>query len=83
MASWIEQGYIAGPFRSSTLPNSCFISMMAIEQETKVLVIMNLSDPAGASLNDFTDNLALEKVPYQLTRLLAILWLQCGPGTYM
>ncbi len=57
--------------------------MMAIEQKTKVLVIMNLSDPAGASLNDFTDNLALEKVPYQLTRLLAILWLQCSLGTYM
>ncbi len=48
--------------------------MMAIELKNKVLIIMNLSAPTGASPNDATDNLALEKVLCSPPRLSTIPW---------
>jgi hypothetical protein len=81
IASWVKQGFVAGPFLSPPFPNSRFNSLMAIEQKNKVRVIMNLSAPAGASLNDAIDNLALEKV--SMSTAFGHSVIDCGPSARM
>jgi hypothetical protein len=57
--------------------------MMAVEQKNKVRVIMNLSAPAGASLNDAIDDLALEKVSMSTAKVFGYSVVDCGPAARM
>ncbi len=57
--------------------------MMAVKQKNKVRVIMNLSAPAGASLNDTIDKLALEKVTMSSAKAFGYSVIDCGSGARM
>ncbi len=83
IASWVKQGFVAGPFLSPPFPNSRFNSMMAVEQKNKVRVIMNLSAPAAASLNDAINGLALEKVSMSTAKAFSYSVIDCGPSARM
>jgi hypothetical protein len=83
VASWVKQGYVADPFRSPPFHATRFNSMMAVEQKNKVRVIMNLSAPPGASLNDAIDDLALEKVVMSTAKSFGYSVDDCSPGALM
>jgi hypothetical protein len=57
--------------------------MMAVEQKNKVRVIMNLSAPPDASLNDAIDDHALEKVVMSTAKSFGYSIVDCGPGARM
>ncbi len=71
------------PVPFPTFSRLMFNSMMAVEQKSKVRVIMNLSAPAGASLNDAIDELALEKVTMSSAKAFGYSVIDCGPGARM
>ncbi len=45
LAHWILSGYVAGPFHLPPLKSFRCNSMMAIEQKSKIRIVMNLSTP--------------------------------------
>ena len=59
---WIKKGIVSGPFRQPPLAQFRVNPLMAIVQHGKVRPILNVSEPAGRSLNDNVDTNKLEKV---------------------
>lgn len=62
LESWIQAGFVAGPFSSPPLANFRSNSLMAEEQGTKVRPVLNMSSPKGASFNSNVDADALPRV---------------------
>jgi len=83
LASWIKQGFVAGPFISPPLPDFRSNSMMAVEQPGKVRIVMNLSAPKEKSFNDAVNDLALEHVHMATAKNFGYSVIDCGKGCLM
>ena len=62
IATWIKNGFVAGPFDQPPLPMFRVNSILATKQNEKVRTILNVSLPKGSSLNDNIDEYKMEKV---------------------
>ena len=62
IASWVKNGFAAGPFDQPPHKNFRVNSILATKQNEKVRTILNVSLPQGFSLNDNVDETKLEKV---------------------
>jgi hypothetical protein len=61
IASWITKGFVAGPFLSTPLPAFRVNPLLAIPQQDKIRLVLNLSAPPGSSYNDCLDKLSLPR----------------------
>ena len=52
IATWIKKGFVLGPFSEPPIQGLCVSPLMASRQKTKIRPILNLSAPAGSSVND-------------------------------
>jgi len=73
-------GFLAGPFAAPPLAGFRANSMLAAHRKGKVRVIMNLSAPEGACLNDNMEEAALEKVVMVTAREVGYRIVACGAG---
>lgn len=80
LAYWIQQGFVAGPFQAPPMDNFRTNAMIAIEQKSKIRIVMNLSVPEGASFNDAIQDDALEKVCMSTARHVGYTIMDCGKG---
>ena len=62
IATWIRDGYVAGPFDSPPMPGFRANPLMAVVRNGKVRPVLNMSGPKGQSFNDNVDTGKLEKV---------------------
>ena len=62
IASWINDGYVAGPFDTPPMPGFRANPLMAVVRNGKVRPVLNMSGPKGSSFNDNVDLTKLEKV---------------------
>jgi hypothetical protein len=56
LAYWIKKKFVAGPFVLPPIANLRVNQMLAIEQNNKVRIVMNLTFPIGASFNDAVED---------------------------
>ena len=83
LATWVKQGYVAGPFHAPPTNDFRANTMLAIEQKGKVRIVMDLSQPDGESFNDAVDEDAIEKVHMSTARLFGHAVIDCGRGARM
>jgi hypothetical protein len=62
IASWVKKGFASGPFSEPPLDKFRVNCLMAVNQGTKVKLILNISLPENCSFNDNVDEFELEKV---------------------
>lgn len=80
LAWWIRQGFVSGPFHIPPLAHFRSNQMMAIDQKSKIRIVMNLSAPDGTSYNDAIDDDALDKVTMSTARHVGYTIMDCGRG---
>ena len=83
LAHWIKCGFVAGPFVLPPYPNFRVNQMLAIDQHSKVRIVMNLSGPEGESFNDAIIEESLEKVHMSTAREFGYTVIDCGRGARM
>ncbi len=62
LASWIEKGFVSGPFSCAPMPGFRANPLIAVFRNNKVRPVLNMSGPKGKSFNDNIDKRSLEKV---------------------
>jgi len=80
---WLKSGYVCGPFKEPPLSKLRVNSIVAIPQESKVRVVVNMSLPAGKSFNDNLDYNSLEKVKMSSARQVGFMIRKCGEGAWI
>jgi hypothetical protein len=80
LAWWIRQGFVSGPFRFAPFRDFRENAMIAIEQKSKIRIVMHLSAPEGESYNDAILDEALEKVSMSTARQVGYTIFECGKG---
>jgi len=83
VAHWVRSGFASGPFSSPPLDGFRVNCLMAIPQEGKVRPVLNVSAPAGLSLNDNTNKYKLEKITMSSAREFGYLLIKCGRNATM
>jgi len=83
IADWVQQGFVAGPFKEPPLKNFRCNPIMAIIQPGKIRPVMNLSAPKGRSYNDAIDELQLPKLQMATARDFAATAAAAGRGARM
>jgi len=78
LAWWIRQRFVSGPFKNRPLPFFRSNQMMAIEQRSKIRIVMNLSAPVGDSFNDAIDDDALDRITMSTARHVGYTIMECG-----
>jgi len=62
IATWIEDGYVVGPFSQPPYPGFRSNTLMAIDRNDKIRPVINMSGPKDHSFNSNMDSLKIEKV---------------------
>jgi len=62
IATWIENGFVAGPFVKEPLDRMRANPLMAVERNNSIRPVINMSSPPGRSFNDNIKHSQLEKV---------------------
>jgi hypothetical protein len=83
IATWTKNGFVAGPFGTPPLPNFRANKLMPIDQGNKVRLILDVSEPKGASFNDNVNELKVEKVFMSTARLFGHSVIDCGKNAIM
>jgi hypothetical protein len=83
LATWIETGFVAGPFKTSPVPGFRANPLMAVVRKGAVRPIINLSAPKGSSFNDNVDKYMLEKVHMSTAQCFGYAVRKCGPKAKM
>jgi hypothetical protein len=78
IASWIQKGFVAGPFCAPPTEKFRANSILAIPQPDKVRICINVSLPEGNSLNENIDKPKLEKIQMSSARLFGFSILEAG-----
>jgi hypothetical protein len=68
VATWVKNGFAAGPFDAPPLPGFRTNCLMAVDQGLKIRPILNVSSPEGESFNDNVDEFLCEKVQMATAR---------------
>jgi hypothetical protein len=83
VATWIKEGFVAGPFNSPPLDKFRTNCLMAIPQGSKVRPVLNGSLPAECSLNSNVDPHKVEKVEMCSARCFSYSVIDAGDSCYM
>ena len=83
LASWVEKGFVAGPFFEDPLPDMRLNSVMAEEQKDKIRPVINMSSPKGRSLNDNVDEHRLGRLPMASAKQFGKALIRSGKGSIM
>ena len=83
VASWVNKGFVAGPFKSAPLENFRVNPLMAVVQRDKVRPILNLSAPKGGSFNEAVDSRPLYKLRMSSARQFGEAVMRMGKGAVM
>lgn len=78
IATWVKDGYVAGPFVNPPLPNFRSNSLMAISRKNSIRPCINLSAPEGASFNDNVVTNKLEKCHMATAKQFSYALLEAG-----
>jgi hypothetical protein len=81
IATWIDEGYAAGPFDSPPCANFRVNPLIAVIQPGKVRPVLDVSSPSGESYNSAVDEFETEKVKMSSARQFGQLILMCGEKT--
>ena len=80
LASWIDKGFVAGPFNCPPLPGFRGNPLMAIARNGKIRPVLNMSGPAGKSFNDNVVTRKLEKVNMSTAKAFSMALRKAGKG---
>ena len=83
LASWVEKGFVAGPFFEDPLPDMRLNSVMAEEQKDKIRPVINMSSPKGRSLNDNVNEHRLGRLPMASAKQFGKALIRSGKGSIM
>ena len=78
VACWIKNGFACGPFDNPPFKNLRVNPIMAVPQDGKVRVVLNVSMPDGASFNDNIDDNSLERLHMSSAKLFGFILKKCG-----
>jgi len=78
IASWVKKGYACGPFDTPPFKKFRVNPIIAIPQDGKVRVVLNVSKPDGKSFNDNIADNRLEKVHMSSARQFGYILKSCG-----
>ena len=82
IASWVKNGFAAGPFDQPPMKLFRVNSILATKQNEKVRTILNVSLPKGTSLNDNVDESKMEKVVMTSARNFGYTLVEAGKGAW-
>ena len=80
IATWIEDGFVAGPFVCPPVAGFRTNPLMAVERNGKVRPVLNMSGPRGASFNDNVDKRKLERVHMATAKKFSFALRKAGRG---
>jgi hypothetical protein len=83
IATWIKEGYAAGPFDGPPCANFRVNPLIAVVQPGKVRPVMNVSSPNGESYNSNVDEHCTETVKMASAKKFSQKILDCGPHAVM
>ena len=83
LEKWIQDGFVAGPFKSPPCENFRTNPVMAIEQKDKVRPVLNMSYPKDKSYNDNVDKHKVRKVRMSTARQVGQSLRAAGKGALM
>jgi len=83
VASWIKDGFVAGPFDSPPLDRFRVNCLMAIPQPGKIRPVLNGSLPKNESLNSNVDPLLVERVKMCSARCFSYSVVEAGDSCHM
>jgi hypothetical protein len=83
IASWIESGFVAGPFSCPPMTGFRSNALIAIERNGSVRPIVNMSEPEGSSFNDNLDKNKIEKVYMATAKSFSYKIIEAGAGCLM
>jgi hypothetical protein len=83
IASWVKQGFVCGPFKNPPVSNFRVNPLVAVDQDDKVRLVMNVSLPEGASFNSNIDQQKIEKVFMSSAREVSFVLAETGHGAIM
>jgi len=83
VANWVKQGIVSGPFKSPPLERFRVNPLVAVDQDDKVRLVMNVSLPENESLNDNVDQNLLEKVHMSSARSVSYVIVEAGKGAWL
>ena len=83
VATWIKEGFVAGPFDEPPVKDFRANCLMAVPQGSKVQPVLNASLPKNESLNDNVDPCKVEKVKMCSARCFSYSIVDAGNGSHM
>jgi len=83
IASWVAEGYAAGPFDSPPCKDFRVNPLIAVVQPGKVRVVLNVSAPEDESFNSNVDECETESVKMASAKQFAHLLMECGKDSIM
>lgn len=83
LATMVKNGFVAGPFDTSPLPNLRLNSLFAVNQSDKYRPILNLSKPEGNAFNEAIIPAKMRKVTMSTSRQFADTLYNTGPNSVM
>jgi hypothetical protein len=83
IATWIDSGFVVGPFEYPPLPGFRANSLIAISRKGSVRPIVNMSEPEGFSFNDNLEKEKIEKVSMTTAKNFSYKLIEAGPGCLM
>jgi len=83
LATWVDKGFVSGPFRTPPLPGFRSNSIIAVVKHGKVRPVVNLSAPEGASFNDNVKSECIEKVHMSTAQSFGYSVREAGIGAVM
>jgi len=83
IATWVSEGYAAGPFDSPPCSNFRVNPLIAVVQPGKLRPVLDVSSPSGESFNSSVCGFETETVKMASARQFSQLILDCGHGAIM
>jgi hypothetical protein len=83
VATWVREGYAAGPFNSPPCPNFRVNPLIAVVQPGKVRPVLDVSSPQGNSYNSNVDKFSTETVKMASAKKFSQVLLDCGKNAKM
>ena len=80
IATWIKDGYVAGPFNCPPMEKFRSNPLIAIARNGKVRPVVNMSGPKGYSFNDNLKKYSLEKVRMTTAKQFSYSLREAGKG---
>ena len=80
LATWIKEGYVAGPFDCPPVSGFRCNPLIAVARNGKIRPVINMSGPKGKSFNDNLDKNKIEKVKMTTAKQFSYSLKESGVG---